>query len=155
VSGTPQSAAASTSSAATGGTPPLTVAIHFIDPGIQVAAVSGDIDMSTSPILLASLLKEIHEGVRYLILDLTAVHFLGAAGLTALVAAKSEAVAFGTRGLCMVAHHRAVLVPLTTTGLDAVLDLQPDLARAYALATEAGDDKVPPHSPLSPGDAVA
>ncbi|GAA1302185.1 STAS domain-containing protein [Saccharothrix xinjiangensis] len=119
--------------------PALTVVVHPVDPGTEVVEVGGDIDMSTAPTLLEHILERVHGGARYLIVDLTAVGFLSAAGLSALVTARAEGSAAGSGGLCVVARHHAVVAPLVATGLDVVLDLRPDLSHAYALAIGVAD----------------
>jgi anti-sigma B factor antagonist len=107
----------------------LTVTAHPIAPGVVVITVRGEVDLLTSPLLLDALLAQLHGPDRRLIIDLTAVGFFGATGLTVLATARQATLAVGT-GLCLIAHTRSVLLPLTITGMDAQFDICPDLAHA-------------------------
>jgi anti-sigma B factor antagonist len=98
-------------------------------PPAIVLAVRGAVDTSTSPWLRDDLLSRLRDAVPQVILDLTGVGFLSAAGLTTLVTVVDAAVAAEVE-LRVVASTRPVLVPLTITGLDDVLDICPDVASA-------------------------
>ena len=87
-------------------------------------AVTGEIDLSTGPDFEARILTRIHRGGPDLIIDLSEVRFIGAAGLAVLLTAHETAAAAGVH-LSVVACCRAVLRPLVITGLAAVLDLRP------------------------------
>jgi anti-sigma B factor antagonist len=98
-------------------------------PDAIVLAVRGAVDMSTSPWLRDHLLARLRDAVPQVILDLTGVGFLSAAGLTTLVTVVDAAVAAEVE-LRVVASTRPVLLPLTITGLDDVLDICPDVTSA-------------------------
>jgi anti-sigma B factor antagonist len=100
--------------------------------------VRGEVDLMTSPLLRDRLLAHLHDTAPQVIVDLTKVGFLGAAGLTALLTAREAAMAAGTK-MFVVAHTRPVLLPLTITGLDGVFDIDPDLAQAL-LRSGCGPD---------------
>ena len=122
-------------SAAAAGRPPpvrsgaelLTATAHPVPSGAVVITMRGEVDRSTSPLLWDALLAQLRPARPQLVIDLTDVGFFGAAGLTVLAAVRDAAVAMGTR-LSVVARTRVVLLPLTITGLDRVLDIYPDLA---------------------------
>ncbi|SFQ95968.1 anti-anti-sigma factor [Lentzea waywayandensis] len=95
-------------------------------PGVVVLAVRGEVDSCTSPLLRDRLLDHVRPTCRQLVVDLTAVTFLAAAGLTVLVAVREAATAAGVR-LFLVADTPAVLRPLMITGLDGVFDVCPDI----------------------------
>jgi anti-sigma B factor antagonist len=116
----------------------LTVTANSVHPGAVVITVSGEVDLLTSPLLLDAVLAHPHGPERRLIVDLTAVGFFGAAGLTVLAIARLATRAVGT-GLCLVANTRPVLPPLTITGMHTQFDIYPDLAHALLrVADEAG-----------------
>ncbi len=111
----------------------LTVTAHPVAPGVVVITVRGEVDLLTGPLLLAH-----HGPDRRLIVDLTAVGFVGAAGLTVLATVRQATLAVGT-GLCLVANTRPVLLPLTITGMHTQFDIYPDLAHAHlGVADEPG-----------------
>lgn len=107
----------------------LTVTAHPIAPGVVVITVRGGVDLFTSPLLLDSLIVHLHGPGSRLIVDLTGVGFFGAAGLSVLATARQATLAVGV-GLCLVAHTRPVLLPLTITGMHTQFDIYPDLAHA-------------------------
>ncbi|SDI17336.1 anti-anti-sigma factor [Actinokineospora alba] len=107
----------------------LTVTARPVPPSAVVIAARGEVDLCTSPLLRESLLAHLRPPCSGLVIDLTDVGFLGAAGLTVLTTAGDAATAAGIK-LCVVAHSRPVLRPLTITGLDRVFDLHPDLPQA-------------------------
>ncbi|WIV57841.1 STAS domain-containing protein [Amycolatopsis nalaikhensis] len=111
------------------GPEPLTVTAQPVPPGTVVLAVRGEVDLCTSPLLQDALLTHLRHASAPLVIDLTDVGFFAAAGLTVLVTARQAAVTAGVR-LCVVANSRPVLLPLTITGMDRVLDIHPDLAHA-------------------------
>lgn len=107
----------------------LTITVRPIPPDAVVLAVRGEVDMSTSPLLQHVLLSHLRDAAALVTVDLTAVSFLSAAGLTALVNVKHAAAAAGSN-LCLVARTRVVLLPLTITDLAGEFDIYPALADA-------------------------
>ena len=107
---------------------PATAADHE---RVDVVAAGGELDMIAAPDLAADLGAAISTRPRAVIADLTAVRFLGAAGLSALERAHNHAEAVGSR-LVLVAGQRCVLLPLALTGLDMVLTVRPDVRAAHA-----------------------
>lgn len=102
--------------------------------GATVTA-AGEIDVVTSPALLASLagarleLRTNSPGSALLV-DLLQVTFLSAAGLTALVAVHVSCGADGT-GMRVIADHPAVLRPLAVTGLGWLLTGSPPVGEGH------------------------
>lgn len=109
----------------------LTITANSVHPGALVVTVRGEVDLFTSPLLLNGILAQLHGPARQLIVDLTEVGFFGASGLTVLAVVREAAKAVGT-GLCLVAHTRPVLLPLTIIGVHSAFDIYPDLAHALA-----------------------
>lgn len=107
----------------------LTVTAHPVPPDAVMIAVRGEVDLCTSPTLRDALLAHLRHPASALVIDLTDVGFLGAAGLTVLINARDAAMVAGIR-LCVVADSRTVLRPLTITGLDRLFDIHPDLPQA-------------------------
>ena len=116
----------------------LTVIAHPAPPDATVLTVRGEVDMLTSTLLRDRLLQHVREDVGHVIVDLTGVGFLAAAGLTVLVDARQTAVAAGIT-LCLVASTRPVLLPLTITGLDGVFGISPNLTHALLRAGSGPD----------------
>lgn len=100
-----------------------------------VLAVQGDVDGLTVP-RLQSALREAFERLagRPLVLDLTAVGFLGSPGLRALADAAGESLHHrGHEPLRVVVDHaRPVIRPLQIVGLDGVLALYFSVADALS-----------------------
>lgn len=111
----------------------LTITTHPAPPAAIVLTVRGEVDMLTSTQLRDRLLPHVRDTVPHVIVDLTAVGFFTAAGLTVLVNARQAAVAAGIT-LCLVASTRPVLLPLRITGLDGVFDISPDITHALLRA---------------------
>ncbi|SER26882.1 STAS domain-containing protein [Lentzea albida] len=65
------------------------------------------------------------------VVDLSAIRFFGSAGLNELLTHHRDARATGVP-LRIVATHKAVLRPITMTGLDEVLELHPDVEHALS-----------------------
>jgi len=106
---------------------PLTVTVCPGPADAVVLSVRGEVDMSTGPFLQQALLSHLADAAPQVTVDLTGVSFLGAAGLAVLVNVKRAAVVAESR-LRLVARTRAVLLPLTITGLDGEFDIYPALA---------------------------
>jgi anti-anti-sigma factor len=95
--------------------------------------VRGETDMLTAPLLRARIHEQIRRGGPDLIIDLTEVSLLAAAGLSVLSTAHAAATTAEV-GFCVVASTRPVLLPLRVTELDDVFACYPDLGSARAAA---------------------
>lgn len=90
--------------------------------GCPVLSVAGEIDALTAPMLQAAIRSGLSEnGPGQLVLDLTAVTFLGSAGLAVLVGAVREAGRQHASLRIVADNTRPVLRPIEVTGLDSVL----------------------------------
>lgn len=88
-----------------------------------VVAVSGDLDLLTAGAFTADLVAMLHLcPTALVVLDLSRVRFLAAAGLSALMAARDTARSHGIT-VRLVATQRAVLRPLEITALNAELPI--------------------------------
>ncbi|WHT16151.1 STAS domain-containing protein [Crossiella sp. CA-258035] len=109
----------------------LDVTVRSVPPGPLVLSVRGEIDLHTSPLLRDRLLAQLPRATRLLVIDLTEVDFLGATGLTVLLAVRTRAQAVGTH-LRVVAGTTLLRRVLNAAGLLDALDAQPDLAHALS-----------------------
>ena len=84
--------------------------------GTVTLTVVGEVDAFTAPRLRPSIASQLEGQPRELVLDLSAVEFLGSAGLAALV--ETQALARDRDvALRLIATSRAVIRPLQGTGL--------------------------------------
>jgi anti-sigma B factor antagonist len=99
---------------------------------VQVVSVDGEIDTLPTPALQEAINDSLERATgRAIVIDLTAVTFLGSAGLAALATAASRP-GHEDRPLRVVADSHAVLRPIQVTGLDTVLSLYRGLDEAVA-----------------------
>lgn len=124
----------------------LTTIVSTTPSAAVVVAVSGEVDMTNCAALRDEITAQLRF-TRHLVVDLAAVTFLCAAGLTVLVVVSEAARRAGTK-LCVVARTRQVRLPLMVTGLSGVLDLHLEVGEALACGT-AG----PPVSPAPAKDS--
>lgn len=96
-----------------------------------VVHVAGEVDLETARLLedhLHDAQSRLETG-GMVVVDLTAVTFLGSPGLAELIEAHKRGAEHGTV-IRLVAAHRAVLLPITSTGLHDVLEIHRELAEA-------------------------
>src|SRR5882762_8984426 len=67
----------------------MTVAVAHPVPGTALIAVSGEVDMLSTPTLLKMIEDQVATGPQRLIIDMAAVTFMGTSGLAVLVEALS------------------------------------------------------------------
>lgn len=94
-----------------------------------VLTVTGEIDMGTSPQLRSALSRVLDDVGSALIVDLSAVEFLGSSGLAVLVETHDAAAGRGI-ALRLVCRSREVVRPLEATGLTELFEVHPDLDAA-------------------------
>jgi len=111
----------------------LSVSTRTAD-GCTVVAVSGDVDISTSPELRSALAEVTRSGARAVVVDLTDVPFLDSTALGVLVGAYTALRNNGGR-LAMVNDHEGVLKVLRITALHDLLGVHPTLDKAIAAVT--------------------
>ncbi|MDX8032089.1 STAS domain-containing protein [Lentzea sp. BCCO 10_0856] len=105
----------------------FTVTEQLVRRGSVVIAVLGEVDARSGPVLHTRLQEHVRKAGPDLIVDLTAVSFLGIAGLATLMAVW-EATVTAEVEFIVVARTRAVLRPLRLTGLDRKFDVVAGLA---------------------------
>ena len=96
-----------------------------------LVTVAGEIDMVTTPTLRAFLQQQLEQPASLLVIDLTAVRFLGSSGLAVLVetlgAARERHI-----GLRLVCNSREVTRPLEATSLTKLFEIHSDPDTALA-----------------------
>lgn len=95
---------------------------------MSVVSVSGEIDLVTAPALEQAIGAVVAETPSALVIDLSAVEFLGSVGLK-ILAATHEKVGEAT-GFGVVARGPATRRPIHLTGLDKTFPLYPTLEDA-------------------------
>lgn len=102
-------------------------------PWVRVVEAAGSIDMLTAPELAGHLSAALAEGIPVIVVvDLRQIDFLGAAGLSVLVAADQRARVQQIT-LRVVASTHAVCRALSITGLDQSLNVYAAVEPALAL----------------------
>ena len=105
----------------------FTVTEQLVRRGSVVISVLGEVDLRSGPVLHTRLQEHVRKAGPDLIVDLTAVSFLGIAGLATLMAVW-EATVTAEVEFIVVARTRAVLRPLRLTGLDRKFGVVPNLS---------------------------
>ncbi len=93
--------------------------------GTCTLRVRGEVDLATSPMLRHQAMDQLERAPRRLVLDLRQVSFLGSSGLAVLMEIRTEALGRDI-ALRLVTVARAVLRPLTATGLVELFDIDDD-----------------------------
>ena len=96
-----------------------------------VLGLSGELDVGSQAATTATIEEALSHLPRALVLDLTAVEFLGSAGLSALIDAYRKAEAMGVT-FSLVAHRRTTMLPLELTGLTMLFSIHPTVDSAVA-----------------------
>lgn len=94
-------------------------------------SVHGDLDLASAPTMRQRAARVLDSGTTALVLDLSGVDFCDSAGLGMIVAVLKRARTRGAR-LRVVCPEERIRALFTLCGLDAVVDLHPDLAAACA-----------------------
>lgn len=103
----------------------------------QIHQVTGEIDTLTAP-YLSTVLAQVDQTARHLIVDLSDVPFLSSAGLSVLVDHHERCTARNVT-FAVVANQRATVRPIQLTALDRVIPLYASVAEAITAC--AGDDQ--------------
>jgi anti-sigma B factor antagonist len=99
--------------------------------GCAVVAVRGEVDLATAPALKNRLLELVADGVREIVVDLTATEFLDSTGLGAVVAAYKRVRAHDGH-LRLVATSARVKRVFEITNLDRVVPIFTSVEEACA-----------------------
>jgi anti-sigma B factor antagonist len=119
---------------------PLNEVILSHSADTTIAAVVGEVDISSAPALRAAITQAIQTTTAaFVVIDLRGVTFLGSPGLAALIAANAQAAARGMRLGVVTGGNRVVLRPLQITGLDMSMPIHETLTELEVALT--GDDR--------------
>jgi anti-anti-sigma factor len=108
-------------------------------PGVRVVRVAGELDSLTAPLLDHHLQTHLQGDGRHVVLDLTEVTFLSAAGLTSLIIARDTATRGGIELHLTGAGHRAIARPLEILELRATFDVRPTVQSIVDAITSNSD----------------
>jgi anti-sigma B factor antagonist len=92
-------------------------------PDRTVLRVTGDLDLETSPHLLAGAEPHLADGGKNLVVDLSRLEFIDSSGLSALIRINQRVTASG-RQLVIISPAPRVAKAFEITGLDQVLPLR-------------------------------
>jgi anti-anti-sigma factor len=121
------------------GAPAITVTLSYPQSDTTVCTVTGEVDLATTPVLGEILDEAIRDDVRpHLVVDLSAIDYLGSAGLQALLVALKQQGRKGHLAIVTNENQRA-LRPFQVTSLDEVFDLHDSLADALRACADASD----------------
>jgi anti-sigma B factor antagonist len=101
-----------------------------------VIAVSGELDLGSTPTLRDVAVRRLLAGDRHVVLDLTGLEFLDSTGLGVIVAVLKRARSLGA-DLRLVIGRERVRAPFAITGVDGLLPIHDDLEAALAATTGA------------------
>ncbi|UIJ63567.1 STAS domain-containing protein [Amycolatopsis acidiphila] len=110
-------------SAEHGFAPPLRLRVRRPRPRTAVVLVRGEVDVLTAPRLTELLVARLRGTLRTLVVDLSEVDFLGAAGLSSLLYADLLARHRGVTMRVVTGDNRWAIRPLTVTGIGDRLNL--------------------------------
>jgi anti-sigma B factor antagonist len=94
--------------------------------GPSVVSVVGELDLATSPLLVAELDQLRARAGGFVVVDLSACEFIDSSGINALVREHSELEANGGR-LVVVCDDPNILKVFEIAGLDQVIEVLPNL----------------------------
>lgn len=117
-----------------GGLPPLTMTADWPQPDVCVVHLAGELDMATTPVLADYLREQTAGNPAHLVIDLSAVRLLAAAGVALIVSVLHDQEDVHRRlHVIGVTDNRPVRHVLTITGVG-------DLLSVYANVTDILDD---------------
>ena len=109
--------------------PSLGIAVDETRPPYTVVAVTGEIDVSTSPHLRDMILELLEHQRRRLVIDLDGIDFLDSTGLGILVGASKRLRAVGGT-LTLVCSQPRILRTFKVTNLERVFNVRPSVEAA-------------------------
>jgi anti-sigma B factor antagonist len=115
---------------------PLLVATAWPRPDVCLVRLTGELDMSGTPLVRDRLAEQTATRPAYLVLDLTAVELIAAAGISLLITAMRNEHGIHGRLHVVGRAEGAVLRTLRLTGVDALLQIHDSVDAALA-ATDA------------------
>jgi anti-anti-sigma factor len=110
---------------------PVTFAVLTGPDGAVTVAIGGDLDIASAPAVRERLLSLLSPGACRLVIDMSAVRYADASGLSVLMNTQRRAVLLGG-GLCLAAARPEVAEVLALTGLSRHLAAYPTVRAAVA-----------------------
>jgi anti-sigma B factor antagonist len=110
---------------------PLLRVERLVEGGVVILRATGEIDLSTTPLLAERFDQEPVQVDVPLVVDLTGVDFLASSGLGLLAERSQRYADLGAR-LTVVAPHRAVRRSIELTGLTEIITVVPSVEEAVA-----------------------
>jgi anti-sigma B factor antagonist len=107
------------------------VSARFLTPTVAVVRPVGDVDTATAGPLRAAIGEQVAGGAVHVVLDLSAVDFMGSAGLALLIAEREAAIARDGQ-LRLAGVPRTAGRALSLTGLTELFDTYSDAETAAA-----------------------
>lgn len=110
----------------------LSIDVTSVDGGaVRIFALSGTLDIATSPSLRGALIEAADRGEHEIVVDLSQLEFLDSTGLGALIGAHKRAAEHGG-SIRLVAQEGQILRLLRITGLLDVFSVYPTVEAAIA-----------------------
>jgi len=109
----------------------MDVSARLVTPSVAVVRPVGDVDTATAAPLRAVIGEQVAAGAVHVVLDLSAVDFMGSAGLALLIAEREAAIARSGE-LRLAGVPRTAGRALSLTGLTELFDTYPDAEAAAA-----------------------
>ena len=112
-------------------TPAITLTLSQPQPQTTVCTVTGTVDWSTQPVLRHALTEAAHGGVLYLVIDLSAVAAMDAAGPYTLLEARAQHRRRGRGQLAVIIEPNCCAIPdLHQVAIRAAFDIYPTVTDA-------------------------
>lgn len=102
--------------------PGIDVTLSYPEPDVTVCTVTGEVDIATTPALCETLDLAIRDVRAHLVIDLSAIDYLGSAGLQALLDVLKRQRKRGHLAIVTDTNLRASR-PFQVTALDEIFDL--------------------------------
>ena len=125
-------------------TPAMTVTVTHPQPQTTVCTVTGTVDWSTQPMLRHALTEAAHGGVLYLVIDLSAVAAMDAAGPYTLLEARAKHHLNGRGQITVITNPNSSAIPeLQAVAIHAAFTVHATLTDALHACTQS--DTPPSH----------
>ena len=119
-------------------TPAMTVTLSHPQPQTTVCTVTGTVDWNTHPILRHALTEAVHSGVLYLVIDLSAVAAMDAAGPYTLLEARAQRRRSGRGHLTVIINPNGCAIPdLHQVAIRAAFNIYPTVTDALHACAHA------------------
>jgi anti-anti-sigma factor len=119
-------------------TPAMTVILSHPQPQTTVCTVTGTVDWNTQPMLRHALTEAAHGGTLYVVIDLSAVAAMDAAGPYTLLEARAQHRRSGSGHLAVIIDPNCCAIPdLHQVAIRAAFDIYPTVTDALHACAHA------------------